>query len=317
MFFIKYLSFALMAVWVFTAYMALVNLFRKDRNKLRAKKLAGENTSSENEYDEKIDDLAIALKPFLILAGANPDNQHDTAKQLSRAGYNTQSALIYFLFFKRFVQPVLFLIGAFLLAQILILYRTTASEHLAMLISGLLLVVIGGYGGKLFISNSTTKRTNELKKTFPDALDLILICVESGLGIDAAFARVCKEMKDTHPIVASEFERTRFEMTMMSDRVQALQNFSDRTDLSAVRTLVSSLIQAEKFGTSLVDTLRMIADEQRTERMMNAEERAARLPALITLPLIIFILPALFMVILGPAFIKIKAQGGLFGNDNK
>jgi tight adherence protein C len=124
-------------------------------------------------------------------------------------------------------------------------------------------------------------------------------------------------MKESHPVVAAEFDRTRFEMTMMSDRVQALQNFGDRAPTGAVRTLVSSLIQAERFGTSLVDTMRMIAEEQRTDRMMKAEERAARLPALITLPLILFILPGLFMIILGPAIIRLNQQGGLFGDADK
>lgn len=312
MFFIKYLSFALIAVSIFTAYMALVNLLRKDRNKLRTKQISV--ALPEQESEGGLSPLAVLLKQALTLIGIDLGKQRDTVMQLSRAGYHSQESLIYFLFIKRFVQPVLFVIGAVILAKLLISYRTEMGKHLAAFISGLLLVVIGSYGGKLFLSNASEKRSKELVRSFPDALDMILICVESGLGIDAAFARVCKEMKESHPIAAAEFERTRFEMTMMSDRVQALQNFSDRTGVGAVRSLVSSLIQAEKFGTSLVDTMRTIAEEQRTERMMNAEARAARLPALITLPLILFILPGLFMIILGPAAVKLQEQGGIFGN---
>ncbi len=316
MFFAKYLSFALLAVGIFTAYLALANLLSRDRNRLRAKQIAEENYNLElaGEYGGKIQPLALTLKPFLFLVGANPDKQHDTVKLLAKAGYHSKSSLVYFLFFQRIIQPVLVVIGFAILLKLVIFNQSEISKHLALFLSGLLLAVLGIYGGKLFISNSVAKRTKELKRTFPDALDLMLICVESGLGISAAFARVCKEMKDSHPVVAAEMDRTRFEMTMMNDRIQALQNLGDRTGIPAVHTLVASLIQAEKFGTSLVDTLRMIADEQRAERMLLAEEKAARLPALITIPLIFFILPALFMVILGPVVIKVQAQGGIFGN---
>ncbi|MEZ5690161.1 MAG: type II secretion system F family protein [Rickettsiales bacterium] len=312
MFFSEYLGYALLVVGIFTAYMALVNLLRKDRNKTRAEKIILSTHDLEKQYDS-LDVKATVIKTILILTGVNFDKQDEVSMQLAKAGYNSQRSLIYYLFFQRIIQPALLIIGMGILIKLLIYNRTEISDHLALFITGLLLSVIGGYGGKLFLSNSATKRSQELSKTFPEALDLILICVESGLGVDAAFARVCNEMRHTHPVVASEFDRTRFEMTMMSDRIQALQNFSDRTGLNAVRSLVSSLIQAERFGTSLVDTMRTISEEQRTDRMMRAEERAARLPAMITLPLIIFILPGLFMIILGPAVIKIVEQGGIFG----
>jgi len=307
----NYLSYALIAVGIFTAYMALVSLFSKDRNKARAEQIA-EVLPEQEGYGLTV--TAIILKQFLTLFGVNLQHQRSSSIQLAKAGYNSQKALIYFIFFKRVIQPIVLVIGVYILFHLFFVNRESYKEHLALFITSLLLVVLGSFGGSLFLKNSEQKRIQELTKTFPDALDMILICVESGLGIDAAFARVCKEMKDSHPVVAAEFERTRFEMTLMSDRVQALQNFGDRAATGAVRTLVSSLIQAERFGTSLVDTMRMIAEEQRTDRMLKAEERAARLPALITLPLILFILPALFMIILGPAVIKLNEQGGLFGD---
>ncbi len=314
MFFPQYLSYALVAVGVFTAYMAVVNLFGKDRSKLRAEQISDVLPDQDGENHGIV---TMILKRFLVLFGVDLDRQHDSIFQLAKAGYSTQASLVHFLFFKRFIQPVILAIGIFLLAKIFVIDGDGVKKHLALLISAVLLVITGAYGATLFLHNQATKRSQELIRTFPEALDLILICVESGLGIDAAFARVCKEMKDSHPVVAAEFERTRFEMTMMSDRVQALQNFGDRVGVGAVRTLVSSLIQAERFGTSLVDTMRMIAEEQRSDRMMRAEERAARLPALITLPLILFILPALFMIILGPAVVRLNEQGGIFGNANK
>ena len=314
MFVNEYFSYALMAVAVFTAYMAFVSLFSKDRNKLRAQQIA----ETLPEQDGKgLSVTATILKPFLILTGVNLAKQRTSILKLSKAGYNSQTALIYYLFFKRFIQPFFLVVGGYIIFQLVVVNGEIKDENLALLIAASLIFIVGAYGGTLFLTNQSMKRTQELVKTFPDALDLILICVESGLGIDAAFARVCKEMKESHPVVAAEFDRTRFEMTMMSDRVQALQNFGDRAPTGAVRTLVSSLIQAERFGTSLVDTMRMIAEEQRTDRMMKAEERAARLPALITLPLILFILPALFMIILGPAIIRLNQQGGLFGDQQK
>ncbi len=312
MFFSQYISYALIAVCIFTAYMAMVSLFSKDRNKRRAEEIA-EVLPEQEGYGLTV--TAKILKQLLELFGVDLHKQRASVLQLSKAGYNSQRALIYFLFCKRVIQPIVLFIGVYILFQLFFVNRESYKEHLALFITSLLCVGLGSYGGTLFLTNSAQKRTQEFTKTFPDALDMILICVESGLGIDAAFARVCKEMKDSHPIVAAEFERTRFEMTMMSDRVQALQNFGDRAATGAVRTLVSSLIQAERFGTSLVDTMRMIAEEQRTDRMMRAEERAARLPALITLPLILFILPALFMIILGPPVIQVNEQGGLFGEN--
>ncbi len=312
----NYMIFGVVAVAIFTMYMAVVSLLRKDRNEARVKQIDSIVLDEDNEYG-RLSPTAAVLRGILVACGVNLNKQRESVVKLGKAGYNTHAALVYFLFFKKFIQPVLVLIAGIILFKIMIYDHGKIKEHLALFLSGLIIGVIGLCGGTLFLTNNAQKRSKELIKTFPDALDLVLICVESGLGIDAAFARVCKEMKDTHPIVASEFERTRFEMTMMNDRVQALQNFSDRTGVGAVRSLVSSLIQAEKFGTSLIDTMRMIAEEQRTERMMNAEARAARLPALITMPLIFFILPGLFMIILGPAVIKLEEQGGIFGDSNK
>lgn len=314
MFISNYFTYALIAVAVFTVYMAFVRLFSKDRIQQRAQEIA---EALPEQDDRGLGVVGTIMKQFLILTGVNLAKQRTSILQLSKAGYNSQRALVYFLFFKRFIQPVSLFIGGYILFHVFVISRGPAGDHGALLITGFLLIIMGSYGATLFLTNQSQKRTKELIRTFPDALDMILICVESGLGIDAAFARVCKEMKESHPIVAAEFDRTRFEMTMMSDRVQALQNFGDRAPTGAVRTLVSSLIQAERFGTSLVDTMRMIAEEQRTDRMMKAEERAARLPALITLPLILFILPGLFMIILGPAVIRLNQQGGLFGDANK
>lgn len=307
----QYISYVLIAVGIFTIYMALVSFFRKDRNLQRAQQIGVTRALKEDE--EKEGGIAVVLDHLLMLIGINVRQQRDAATQLSQAGINSQSALVYFLFFKRVMQPVLLVLGVYMVANVLLFSSVPMNHNLDSLIISLLVIVAGAYGSKLFLSNATARRMQALALSFPEALDLMLICVESGLGVDAAFGRVCKEIKDTHPIISSEFERTRFEMSVMSDRVQALQNFADRTGFTPIRSFVSSLVQAERFGTSLVETIRLIAEEQRTERMMNAEKRAARLPAMITIPLIICILPALIMVILGPIVVKVIAQGGIFG----
>jgi tight adherence protein C len=304
----QYLSYALIALAVFTVYIAGVGLFRRDRNQLRAKEIESQAQLPEGETL-----LSTLLEKFLTTLGINVREYDATSVQLAKAGISGRANVVYFTFFKRIIQPFLLVIGLVILVKLLLIDHAPVKEHLALVLTALLLAVIGALGGKLYLDNLNEKRKKILVKTFPEALDLMLICVESGLGIDAALGRVCKEIKFSHPVIASEFERTRFEMTVMNDRVQALQNLATRTETFAIRVFVNSLTQAERFGTSLVETLRTIAEEQRSERMLRAEAKAARLPALITIPLIFFILPALFMVILGPVFIKISAQGGLFG----
>ena len=305
--FVNYLMYALIAVGIITVYMAVVGMFRKDRNQLRARRVGVgvQETIADGESP-----LSVMMEKALVLIGVSLEKQGDISVLLARAGIRGQSAIVKYLFFKRIVQPILLVIGVAIVIKTFAIDHSSLSGAPASLLSSFILVVIGAMGTKLFLDNRNEKRKTALIKTFPEALDLMLICVESGLGIDAALGRVCKEIKDSHPIVAEEFERTRFEMNTMSDRVQALQNLAARTGIPAIRALVSALVQAERFGTSLVDTMRTIAEEQRTERMLRAEAKAAKLPALITIPLIFFIMPALFMIIMGPVVIGIKAQGG-------
>ena len=152
--------------------------------------------------------------------------------------------------------------------------------------------------------NAKEKRHKILTQSFPDALDLLLICVESGLALDAALARVCRELKYVHPMITEELNRARIELTLLNDRSKALQNLADRTDLMAFKSLVAALLQSEKFGTSLVETLRVLSDDYRQTRMMMAEEKAAKLDAKITMVTIPFMLIALFVMILSPAIIQ-------------
>jgi tight adherence protein C len=151
-----------------------------------------------------------------------------------------------------------------------------------------------------------TKRTLAIRKGLPDALDLLVICAEAGLTVDAAFNRVAKELGRGYPELGDEFALTAIELGFLTERRAAFENLAYRVNLDSIRGVVTTMIQTEKYGTPLASALRVLSAEFRNERMMRAEEKAARLPAIMTVPLILFILPTLFIVILGPAACSIS-----------
>lgn len=162
--------------------------------------------------------------------------------------------------------------------------------------------LIGSYKAPdIFLKNKIQKRSHAIRKGLPDALDLLVICAEAGLTVDAAFGRVARELGKGYPELGDEFTLTSIELGFLTERRQAFENLATRVDLDAVRGVVTTMIQTEKYGTPLASALRVLSAEFRNERMMRAEEKAARLPAIMTVPLICFILPVLFIVILGPA----------------
>ena len=158
----------------------------------------------------------------------------------------------------------------------------------------------------IWLKNLINKRSDLIRKGLPDALDLLVICAEAGLTVDAAFNRVAKELGHAYPELGDEFQLTAIELGFLTDRKLAFENLAIRVDLEAVKGVVTTMIQTEKYGTPLASALRVLSAEFRNERMMRAEEKAARLPAIMTVPLILFILPVLFVVILGPAACSIS-----------
>lgn len=158
----------------------------------------------------------------------------------------------------------------------------------------------------IYLSNKISKRSAAIRKGIPDALDLLVICAEAGLTVDAAFARVAKELGRAYPELGDEFQLTSIELSFLTERRQAFENLAWRVNVDALKGVVTTMIQTEKYGTPLASALRVLSAEFRHERMMKAEEKAARLPAIMTVPLILFILPTLFIVILGPAACSIK-----------
>lgn len=167
--------------------------------------------------------------------------------------------------------------------------------------------VIAGYKGPdLYIQNMVSKRTDAIRKGLPDALDLLVICAEAGLTVDAAFERVSRELGRAYPELGDEFSMTSIELSFLTERRAAFENLAYRVNLDAVKGVVTTMVQTERYGTPLASALRVLSAEFRNERMMRAEEKAARLPAIMTVPLILFILPTLFVVILGPAACSIS-----------
>lgn len=162
-------------------------------------------------------------------------------------------------------------------------------------------VIFGYKAPDLYIMNLVTKRTDAIRKGLPDALDLLVICAEAGLTVDAAFNRVARELGRAFPELGDEFALTAIELSFLTERRQAFENLAYRVKLDSVKGVVTTMIQTERYGTPLASALRVLSAEFRNERMMRAEEKAARLPAIMTVPLILFILPTLFVVILGPA----------------
>lgn len=223
------------------------------------------------------------------------------AAKLSRAGWRSGDALTAYIFAKAFV-PLIFIGGSILLFWFK--SSLSLSPKLVYLLLGLG-VVLGLFGTDLLVKNVGDKRIKKLTRALPDALDLMVICAEAGLSLEASIRRVGNEIAAVCQEMSDEFLLTAIELNFLPDRTRALQNLARRTDLPKLRALVNSLVQSERFGTPLANSLRVLSTEFRDERMMIAEEKAAKLPAIMTVPMILFILPCLFIVILGPVILHV------------
>ena len=219
-------------------------------------------------------------------------------QKLAQAGFRNKEMAVVVLF-ARMVLPLVFGIIGVVVLYWVEMFPDWGSFKRFMGFAGL--VVLGYKAPEIYLSNVTTKRTKEIQKGLPDALDLLVICAEAGLTVDSAFNRVAKELGRAYPELGNEFALTAIELSFLTERRQAFENLAYRVDLDAVRGVVTTMIQTERYGTPLASALRVLSAEFRNERMMRAEEKAARLPAIMTVPLILFILPVLFIVILGPA----------------
>ena len=244
---------------------------------------------------EATDKMKDTLKGLKVLQ----DSQVKIIQQkLAQAGIrNKEYAVI--VIFLRMILPIVLGFVAVVAIYWLNMFPTWGSFKRFMAFAAL--VIVGYKGPELFLKNRANKRTHAIRKGLPDALDLLVICAEAGLTVDAAFNRVARELGRAYPELGDEFALTAIELSFLTERRQAFENLAYRVDLDAVRGVVTTMIQTERYGTPLASALRVLSAEFRNERMMRAEEKAARLPAIMTVPLILFILPVLFVVILGPA----------------
>jgi tight adherence protein C len=227
--------------------------------------------------------------------------QEAAREKLVQAGYRGQAPYVAFLFFRLITPVVMFLATLFYMFVVLQL------DQPAMVKIGICLAA--AYGGMqvpyFFLKNRISKRQLSIKRAFPDALDLLLICVESGMSIEAAFKKVSGEIGSQSIALAEELTLTTAELSYLQDRKTAYENLAKRTNLDGVKSVCMALQQAEKYGTPLAQTLRVMSQENRDMRMSEAEKKAAGLPPKLTVPMILFFLPVLFVVILGPAAIRV------------
>lgn len=222
-------------------------------------------------------------------------------KQLAMAGYRGQQAEIAFLFF-RLVTPI----GLFLFTLFYVFFVNDFGQPPMIRIGiGIAAAYLGIKAPEIFLSNQIAKRQASMQQAFPDALDLLLICVESGMSIEHAFRKVSTEIGGQSVPLAEEFALCTAELSYLSERRQAYENLRHRTGLEGVKSVSTALIQAERYGTPLGTALRTLAQESRDQRMNAAEKKAAALPPKLTVPMIIFFLPVLFVIIMTPALIKV------------
>lgn len=229
-----------------------------------------------------------------------------TRERLKMAGFRGQAPVVAFLFFRATLPILTFGLALFYLFFVKT-YDLAPLVRLGLSVGG---AYLGFYLPNIFISNLIQRRQKSIKRAFPDSLDLLLICVQAGMSVESAMNKVASEIGPRSLELAEEFSLTTAELSYLPERRLAFENLGKRTGLPAVRAVGTSLTQAERYGTAVSQALRVLAKESRDMRMAEAEKKAAALPPKLTVPMILFFLPVLFIVILGPAFIQVMAIRG-------
>ena len=273
-----------------------VRALNERREQLKAGIVASTNKRKKlTNRNQAADRVRSILSKFKML---QDDQLQKTQQRLMQAGIRNKE-LAFFIIFARFVLPVVFGIAAIVMIYFVNFWPDWGGIRRYATVA--VLLVASYKAPDIWLKNKVNKRSAAIRKGLPDALDLLVICAEAGLTVDAAFGRVSRELGKAYPELGDECGLTAIELGFLNERRQAFENLAMRVDLDAVRGVVTTMIQTEKYGTPLASALRVLSAEFRNERMMRAEEKAARLPAIMTVPLILFILPTLFVVILGPA----------------
>lgn len=262
----------------------------------RAKLQGGQQPSLRTEPKKIFKDIFDRLN----LAGQAEDGE--MVRKLRMAGYRGRGPIVTFIAVRVIAPCIMFAVAVFYIFVVLELpYPFVPKLGIAIAVA-----LLGYYAPALYVRNRITKRQLSIRRAWPDALDLLLICVESGMGIESAFRRVADEIGSQSIELAEELSRTTAELSYLPERRSAYENLAERTGLDGVKSVVITLVQAEKYGTSVGQSLRVLAQESRDTRMSEAEKKAAALPPKLTVPMIVFFLPVLFAVIITPAAIQIS-----------
>lgn len=271
------------------------------REALREGLLASAGTNKNEVRESSMGMMRKLVERLDLMRG---DVARETADKLARAGLRTKDAMVAFIFFK---MALPFLCGAVGLVTINI-FAPDDLAYINRVLMALLASAAAFFVPDLAVMQMAKKRRKDLQRGLPDALDLLVVCAQAGLSLDSAIGRVAREVGFSSPAVGEEFSLTALELGFLPERRQALENLKNRTGLKDIQAVVSTLVQSEKYGTPLAYALKVLSAEFRRERLMRAEEKAAQLPAIMTLPLALFILPVLFMVVIGPAIIRAIAS---------
>ena len=301
---------ALIAVlFSLTAWMVFGPMLQSDKKKKRMESVA---TARESMRKSRLDNLQNEARLRSDGKGAAKNlvdrfslekllEASDLKDKMAQAGLRGQKP-IYIFYMARLVLPIG--LGLFGVLTLLIL-NLPGWDFTQRMAGTMALIVFGYYLPGIIVKNIAGKRLASIMPVFPDALDLLLICVESGMAVELAFARVAEEMGDSSVEMAEEFSLTTAELSYLTSRRLAYENLARRNNHPGIRAVATALVQAERYGTPLGDTLRTMANENRQLRVMEAEKKAASLPAKLTVPMILFFLPVLFIVILTPAAMKL------------
>jgi tight adherence protein C len=271
-----------------------------ERDQIRARERArlneGGKASLRSQNNQSVRNIAERFNLKEALVDAN------TVNRLRAAGLRSENALNTFLV-ARFLLPFLFLaVAAF---WVFGLGNLESKGFMIRMLAVIGIGYLGFYAPNIYVSNRMGKRQKSIKRAWPDALDLMLICVESGISVEAGMRRVSEELAEQSPELAEEMVLTNAELSFLQDRRTALDNLAIRTQLENVKSVTQALIQAERYGTPVAQALRVLAQEGRDDRMNDAEKKAAALPPKLTVPMIVFFLPVLIAVILGPAILQV------------
>jgi tight adherence protein C len=297
-----------------TAYTLITPLFADEGLDKRMKAVASERErirQRERDRLSKADKVSLRQTPKQVVSKVVDDlnlvkwlAQDAAREKLIMAGYRGQAPYVTFLFF-RLVTPVVLFLAAVLYVFVITHMQKSMPIKIGICIGA---AYLGLQAPMLFLKNAIAKRQLSIKRAFPDSLDLLLICIESGMSIETAFRKVSTEIVTQSVALSEEFTLTTAELSYLQDRKVAYENLAKRTGLEGVKSVCLALQQSERYGTPLGQSLRVMAQENRDMRMNEAEKKAAALPPKLTVPMILFFLPCLFIVILGPSGIKIAAM---------